>query len=218
MNNLKQLVFDSILDDIINGVYPIDFVFNEKFLIEKYQISRSPVRDALIELCNEKILRAIPRFGYEIIRITEKDMRDITQFRLFLELGAFRLTCQPYCDRIVERVAEFNAETQMLLKNKELNLRTMWQSNIRFHTMLLSFSENQYAEEALKKALSMQYRAYSQLYWKKNMLSKPNNNFEIKINEYHYNLEKSLREHNYEEALQILREDICDISVYYKGE
>ena len=94
MNNIKQFVFNSVLEDIINGVYPLDFVFNEKYLIEKYNVSRSPVRDALIELCNEKILRAIPRYGYEIIRITEKDMRDITQFRLFLEIEAFKMTCQ----------------------------------------------------------------------------------------------------------------------------
>lgn len=167
MNSLKQQVFDSILDDIINGIYPIDFVFNEKFLIEKYQISRSPIRDALIELCNEKILRAIPRYGYEIIRITEKDMRDITQFRLILELDIFNLTCRTYCDDMVERISAFNSETQHFLHGNGLNLRTMWQSNIRFHTMLISFIDNQYAEETLKKALSMQYRAYSQLYWKK---------------------------------------------------
>lgn len=218
VNNLKQYVFDSILDDIINGVYPLNFVFNEKYLTEKYQISRSPVRDALIELCNEKILRAIPRYGYEIIRLTEKDMREITQFRLFLEIESFKLTCHPCCDKMVERIAEFNKETHELLQDKELNLRNMWQSNIRFHTMLISFTDNHYAEEALKKALSMQYRAYSQLYWKKNMLAKPYNNFEIKINEYHYNLEKSLRTRDFDQAVQILQDDINNISVYYKGE
>ncbi|NLV58381.1 MAG: GntR family transcriptional regulator [Clostridiales bacterium] len=218
MNSLKQFVFDSILDDIINGVYPIDFVFNEKFLIEKYQISRSPIRDALIELCNEKILRSIPRFGYEIIRITEKDMRDITQFRVILELEAFKLTCRPHCDEIVEGIAAFNKETKTLLKNDMPNLRTMWQNNIHFHTMLISFIDNRYAEDTLKRALSMQYRAYSQLYWKKNMLAKPNDSFDLTINEYHYTLEKLLREHKFEEAVQVLKDDICDISAYFKGE
>ena len=59
-----------------------------------------------------------------------------------------------------------------MLERQEVNLRTMWKSNIDFHTMLISFFENDYVENALQRALSMQYRAYSQLYWKKNKLSK----------------------------------------------
>ena len=50
MKNIKEQIYDSILEDLIDGVYPIDFVFNEKFLIDKYQVSRSPIRDALVYL------------------------------------------------------------------------------------------------------------------------------------------------------------------------
>lgn len=215
MNNIKQFVFNSVLEDIINGVYPLDFVFNEKYLIEKYNVSRSPVRDALIELCNEKILRAIPRYGYEIIRITEKDMRDITQFRLFLEIEAFKLTCQSYCDEMVERIVAYNDTALSFVKKEEPNLRTLWKSNIDFHTMLISFTGNTYAETALEKALSTQYRAYTQLYWQKNQMTKKDNTFENAINEYHILLADLLKNHNFEEAVRILKNDICDITIYF---
>ena len=215
MNNIKQFVFNSVLEDIMNGVYPLDFVFNEKYLIEKYNVSRSPVRDALIELCNEKILRAIPRYGYEIIRITEKDVRDITQFRLFLEIEAFKSTCELYCDEMTERIVAYNDDSLLFLKKEEPNLRTLWNCNIDFHTMLISFTGNTYAEEALRKALSTQYRAYTQLYWQKKRLTKKDNTFEDTINEHHILLANSLRQHNFEEAIQILKKDICDIPIYF---
>lgn len=220
MSNIKQFVFDSILDDIVNGVYPLDFVFNEKYLIEKYQVSRSPIRDALVALCNERVLRSVPRYGYEIVRITEKDMREIAQFRQFIELEAFKMTCERYCEDMLERITQFNIDTHHMLERQEVNLRTMWKSNIDFHTMLISFFENDYVENALQRALSMQYRAYSQLYWKKNKLSKRANpdDFENFINGYHKHLEKSLRERDFGRALEILRDDINDIPIYFRDE
>ena len=33
--SIKQMVYDGVLCDIINGVYPLDYVFNEKELVEK---------------------------------------------------------------------------------------------------------------------------------------------------------------------------------------
>lgn len=216
--SIKQQVFDSVLEDLINGVYPIDFVFNEKYLIEKYQVSRSPIRDALIELCNEKVLRAIPRYGYEIVRITEQNMREIAQFRSILEVEIFKHTCERYCDEMLARIEYHNENTRRMLQSTEHNLRTMWEDNINFHMMLISFGNNQYAEDALKRALSMQYRAYSQLYWKKSSMSLYTNDFVGRINLQHNRLADCMRARDFDAAVQVLREDINDIAVHIQDE
>ena len=64
---LKENIYNSIWDGIVNGEYDSNYIFNEKALVEKYKVSKSPVRDALIELCSDGILRSIPRYGYEIV-------------------------------------------------------------------------------------------------------------------------------------------------------
>ena len=155
MKNIKEQIYDSILEDLIDGVYPIDFVFNEKFLIDKYQVSRSPIRDALVALCNEKILRSIPRYGYEIVRITEQNMRDIAQLRAFIEVQSFKLCCEAYCDEMLERIVRQNEQNVRQMRTEEPNLRTMWRNNINFHTMLLSFAGNQYSVEVLERAVAL---------------------------------------------------------------
>ena len=48
------------------------------------------MREALIELCNEGILRSIPRLGYQIIPVTQKDIANSTELRLLIEMNAFR--------------------------------------------------------------------------------------------------------------------------------
>ena len=87
---IKSRVFDAIMNDILNGVYPQDHVFNEKVLVEKYGVSKSPVRDALLELCNEGVLRSIPRFGYIIVNIAEKQLREILELRVLIECDNLR--------------------------------------------------------------------------------------------------------------------------------
>lgn len=66
-SNLKDFVYKSIESDILAGNLHSGDIINEKDLVEKYGVSKSPVRDALIALCADGILKSIPRYGYEII-------------------------------------------------------------------------------------------------------------------------------------------------------
>ena len=63
--NLKAQIYTKIFEDIIRGEYGPEDVLREKALVEKFHVSKSPVREALIELCKEGVLRSIPRYGYE---------------------------------------------------------------------------------------------------------------------------------------------------------
>ena len=45
---IKSRLYNAIWNDIIDGVYDWNYVFNEKSLVEKYQVSKSPIRDALL--------------------------------------------------------------------------------------------------------------------------------------------------------------------------
>lgn len=62
----------------------------EGSLVEKFGVSKAPVREALVKLCSEGVLKSVPRYGYIIVRLNERDARDIAQFRLILELSALK--------------------------------------------------------------------------------------------------------------------------------
>ena len=64
------------MEGIFSGEYKPNQILNEKELVEKYGCSKSPIRDALITLCNEGVLRNIPRYGYEVIRLTKEMVED----------------------------------------------------------------------------------------------------------------------------------------------
>ena len=82
---LKDQVYQNIYDDIIAGYYSEEDIITEGSLIEKYQVSKSPVREALIQLCSENVLRSLPRLGYQVVTISHKDVLDIMEYRLLVE-------------------------------------------------------------------------------------------------------------------------------------
>ncbi len=60
-------------------------------LAERYELGRTPIREALSRLAQEGLVRAIPRWGYQISPITIRDVQDIFALRLLLETEAARL-------------------------------------------------------------------------------------------------------------------------------
>ena len=86
-NSLKSQIYTAVFQSIISGEIPTDSIISEKSLVERYHVSKSPVREALVELCSEGVLRSIPRYGYAVVRLGPRDVRDILAFRAVLEPG-----------------------------------------------------------------------------------------------------------------------------------
>lgn len=161
--NLKSIIYQSILEGIFSDEYKPNQILNEKELVEKYGCSKSPVRDALITLCNEGILRSIPRYGYEVIRLTRETVEQVLQYRLILESGALRLSYQ----KITKEQIEELKRVDVLCNKSEDGIFNHWDSNEAFHLKLLSLSGNHYAVQELKRSMDLLKRAYAQFYWDK---------------------------------------------------
>ena len=56
----------------------------EQALAEKYRVSRSPVRDSLLRLEQEKLVTVLPRQGYRVNAISARDMQELFGLRLIV--------------------------------------------------------------------------------------------------------------------------------------
>ncbi|MGN8646325.1 GntR family transcriptional regulator [Gracilibacillus sp. HCP3S3_G5_1] len=77
--------------EIISGELAQGFTISENSIAKKYDISRSPAREALRILQNEGLVR-LERMGAVIIGLTKKDMEEINDVRFLLE-GFCMKTC-----------------------------------------------------------------------------------------------------------------------------
>ena len=86
--SVKDRVYEEVLAHILNGDYPANTILNEKDLIEKYSASKTTVREVLVQLCSQGILKNIPRYGYQLEMIHPTQIRELVEFRKTIELAA----------------------------------------------------------------------------------------------------------------------------------
>ena len=138
--NLKEMVYNAVLQEIISGKYQPGDILNEKKLIEKYEVSKSPVRDALISLCADGIVRSIPRYGYEVIRLTHMDIYEMLQYREFLEGGILQSSYKRFGPSEIATLKELNRDCQ----RDDVDPVQHWHYNMNFHAKLMEFCGNEF--------------------------------------------------------------------------
>lgn len=158
--SLKDKVYNAILNDIISLEYNPGDILNEKNLIEKYECSKSPVREALMTLCAENVIRNIPRYGYEVIRLTKEDISEMIQFRLILESGMLKLQYDKFSEDQIRELENIDKKCQLECSDVWIH----WAYNVEFHLKLVEFCGSTYAVEELEKCMNRLKRAYAQYY------------------------------------------------------
>lgn len=78
-------VYQKLKEDIIKGKYEPGSVFVEKDYASELNVSRTPVREAVLRLANEGYINIIPRKGTLISSISFEDIKSIYEYRMILE-------------------------------------------------------------------------------------------------------------------------------------
>lgn len=160
---LTNLMYEQIYRDVIDGTFSVNDILTESQLIQRYGVSKSPIREALITLCDEQVLKSIPRTGYRVVQIMPDEVRQIAEARQALELSMFQKSFprlgEPELRQLLEcndRIRSEDAPT--LPANKR------WDGNVAFHLLLASFAGNDYMYKLLKDTLRINARATTQYF------------------------------------------------------
>jgi DNA-binding GntR family transcriptional regulator len=197
---LKEKVYTAIVEQIMRGAIAQDEFLSEVRLAEQFQVSRAPVREALIALCNEGILQNIPRVGYRIISISPREIRDTLVVRLVLEQKAAQLALlnlDPERERIIdELIREEEADQRSCLSIIE------WMNHgDAVHLTLARFSDNKVLEELILELIKKLRRASTQVYL-------GHSRSDLKSSKYHLKILSALKRRDEEDLLSNLSKDI----------
>ena len=90
--SLADQVFDKLEDDIVYGIYKRGEILTELKLAENLGVSRTPIREALRRLEQERLIEDTGK-GSVVLGITKDDLLDIMDIRQSIEgLAAFYAT------------------------------------------------------------------------------------------------------------------------------
>lgn len=199
---LKNQYHKIILNRIIRATYKSNDIINIQALASEFEVSKTPIREALIELCDEGLLRSIPKFGYEVIPFQEDLIRQVLDFRYLLESSAM----SNYWEILKKK--ETIKELYQIIEEGEEKRRgagplERWEDTARFHLGLSTYYNNPYLTQQLTKAMRFLGIEYSRSVW--HTVNPINEYFGEKC---HRNIVKQIEKDNKEAALETLRNDM----------
>jgi DNA-binding GntR family transcriptional regulator len=209
--NLSDIVVEYITHKILTGEYKEGDRIVESKVAQELSISRAPVREGIIELQNQGLIKYIPRKGNFITRMTMKDVKEVFDIRLLLEnsvieilINEKKLTKEDYnrLEQIIEEMMEIaRFEGDIHEKIIEINKK-----DIEFHTFLWEKSDS-------KRRVKILTDLIIQLQLAMVIDTQLTGNLETTVKD-HYDIVKFLREGNIEQSKKALRDHIIS---YRKG-
>jgi DNA-binding GntR family transcriptional regulator len=127
---LRQQVYDQLREKIISaGVLPGE-TLSLRGLSEEFGVSLMPIREALWQLESERVVVIEANRRIRVNTLTEEEMRDLYQVRLFLETTAAKRSCARRPDSALPAAKALLEQTTRYLKRSP---RRYIEANFAFH-------------------------------------------------------------------------------------
>jgi DNA-binding GntR family transcriptional regulator len=84
---LTRLAYERLRESILLGQMVPGEIYNEMALAKEMGVSRTPVREALLELSSQGLVTFLPRKGVQVNYFTERDVEEVYEIRTAIELA-----------------------------------------------------------------------------------------------------------------------------------
>lgn len=147
----SELLYQKIKQDIFSLKYGVGDIINEQTIASEYNVSKTPVREALTALVQEGYLVKYPRRGYFIKEINFNEYYELTQYRFLLESGVIRSIISRRSDEEIRSLYAFTPPTKVTREDFK-------QENMKFHMAMASLTSNRYIISALETVFERNIR------------------------------------------------------------
>ncbi len=143
-------VYDVVKRDLLDGVIKPGERIGDAELREELGVSRTPVREAMLALEQEKLVRIVPRSGYFAAEISFADIADAYQMRFVLEPLVSAMAATRISD---EEVDELRALADVGTDGSPDGVLRAVEFNKRFHLRAAEIGGNGRMTRAMSEAL-----------------------------------------------------------------
>jgi len=139
-------VYCKLLNRILVGDIAPGGALQENALAAEFGVSRTPIREALIRLEADGLVRIVPKQGVYVTEITHQAYRNAFEVRYNMLSIAGQLAAQRISDEEIAKLREIATETTRLQEPREIKLKDM-----EFHTYLNCATHNPMLAESLRR-------------------------------------------------------------------
>jgi DNA-binding GntR family transcriptional regulator len=158
ITSLAGRAYNQLSLEILTCVLAPGQIVSERELARRYEISKTPIREALAKTCHEGLMQRLPGRGYMVSPITIKDIQDLFDLRLILELAAVERVVQKPPQALISQL-KVMSEASYNLDDPESHFSFL-KTNRTFHLALAEASGNRRIVTALEELLNQMERLF----------------------------------------------------------
>ena len=151
--SMTNAVLEALRNDINNCIYESGQFVTEAEISQKFNVSKTPAREALNYLCQEGLLDKIPRKGYIVKSLSLAEVQNLFQFRNILERASVELAVRYASERELQTLSEL-ARAKLDPAAEDI-ARQYHDLNNNFHISVAKLSRNPYLINALQNVLNL---------------------------------------------------------------
>ncbi len=158
--SLTNLIVERLREGIIDQTYRPGDVLVERRLADLFGTSKTPVREALMQLQQEDLLRSIPRAGYLVSKVSVDEVHSIFHLRQLLEREAVTLAARHATaadlnalEKYVSDLASIASTIESGNPDSSGELARYRNLNRKFHVALAQASKNSLLAEFIDRLI-----------------------------------------------------------------
>ncbi len=164
---LSGQIYEILRADILTGNIKLGEKLTLKMLKERFEVSSTPIREALTRLTEVGLVEYYSNIGVNVISLTDRDLVELYRFMGDLDRLAILYSAEwPDRDQIREELKEVLTVTRDIEQKEQLSdsERARWiEYSDRFHLLFYDYCQNSRLTGAAEK-LRSQLTIFSNLY------------------------------------------------------
>jgi DNA-binding GntR family transcriptional regulator len=159
--NFKKRIYDDLKEKIIFSDLLPGSIIIETALCTEYNVSRTPVREALLELEKEGFVEIEPRKSTRVSKISIQEMNDIIRARLIIEVQIVRSLMEPLSEELITRFQDIRKRFDQVIRSDQRDaLKVFLRLDFEFHHALILLSNNELLERIFTTLLQKSVRQW----------------------------------------------------------
>mgnify|MGYP004539791369 FL=1 len=162
-STIQEQVYQIIRHEVVNRVFHEGEQLKEAELAQRFNVSRSPVREALHRLAGDGMLTIIPNRGIFVKVFDEKYIIDVLDLRYLLEQRAIQNSSVKLTPALRSELLHMRGEMTALIQQNDTELDKHAALDTAFHNLIMDINDNTFISEVAAKisALNSMFRYIS---------------------------------------------------------
>ena len=190
-NHDRRHVYAELKRRIVLIEYEPGAVLREKDLIEEFGVSRTPIREALIRLETDRLVRIIPNSGTIVTEVSFQNLKDVFEVRSYLIRLAGRLAAVRITDAEIAALREI-VEAMIA----ERDPKGFMELDLRFHGQVNRATKNDVLAHMLETLRNQSVRIWA--------FSREMDDYYDQLADEHQALVEALAAHDEAESAELL--------------